>query len=47
LVSGTCDLTSIAKDGVIHGDRVLAGNVVRRGFVTNEHRYLVIGQAPV
>lgn len=27
-------------------NRVLAGNVDRRGFVTNEHRYLAIGQAP-
>ena len=26
--------------------KVLAGNVDRRGFVTNEHRYLAIGQAP-
>jgi SAM-dependent methyltransferase len=28
-------------------NKVLAGNVDRRGFVTNEHRYLAIGQAPV
>ena len=27
-------------------NEVLAGNVDRRGFVTNEHRYLAIGQAP-
>jgi 2-polyprenyl-3-methyl-5-hydroxy-6-metoxy-1,4-benzoquinol methylase len=27
-------------------NQVLAGNVDRRGFVTNEHRYLAIGQAP-
>ncbi len=27
-------------------NKVLAGNVDRRGFVTNEHRYLAIGQAP-
>jgi hypothetical protein len=26
-------------------NKVLAGNVDRRGFVTNEHRYLAIGQA--
>ena len=26
--------------------KVLAGNMDRRGFVTNEHRYLAIGQAP-
>jgi SAM-dependent methyltransferase len=28
-------------------NKVLAGNVDRRGFVTNEHRYLAIGQAAV
>jgi hypothetical protein len=28
-------------------NKVLARNVDRRGFVTNEHRYLAIGQAPV
>jgi hypothetical protein len=28
-------------------NKVLAGNVDRRGFVTNEHRYLAIGRAPV
>jgi len=28
-------------------NKVLAGNVDRRGFVTNEHRYLAIGQAPL
>jgi hypothetical protein len=28
-------------------NKVLAGNVDGRGFVTNEHRYLAIGQAPV
>jgi protein-L-isoaspartate O-methyltransferase len=27
-------------------NKVLAGNVDKRGFVTNEHRYLAIGQAP-
>lgn len=27
-------------------NKVLAGNVDPRGFVTNEHRYLAIGQAP-
>lgn len=27
-------------------NKILAGNVDRRGFVTNEHRYLAIGQAP-
>ena len=27
-------------------NEVLAGNVDRRGFVTNEHRYLAIAQAP-
>ena len=27
-------------------NKMLAGNVDRRGFVTNEHRYLAIGQAP-
>ncbi|HUB40337.1 MAG TPA: class I SAM-dependent methyltransferase [Streptosporangiaceae bacterium] len=27
-------------------NEILAGNVDRRGFVTNEHRYLAIGQAP-
>jgi hypothetical protein len=27
--------------------KVLAGNVDPRGFVTNEHRYLAIGQAPL
>lgn len=25
-------------------NRVLAGNVDRRGFVTNEHRYLAVAQ---
>ncbi|HEY2076066.1 MAG TPA: methyltransferase domain-containing protein [Streptosporangiaceae bacterium] len=28
-------------------NKILAGNVDGRGFVTNEHRYLAIGQAPV
>jgi hypothetical protein len=28
-------------------NKVLAGNVDGRGFVTNEHRYLAIGQAPL
>ncbi len=28
-------------------NKILAGNVDDRGFVTNEHRYLAIGQAPV
>ena len=27
-------------------NRVLAGNVDERGFVTNEHRYLAIAQSP-
>jgi len=27
-------------------NRVLAGNVDERGFVTNEHRYLAIAQCP-
>jgi SAM-dependent methyltransferase len=37
--------TALASAAVFN--RVLAGNVDRRGFVTNEHRYLAIGQAPV
>ena len=28
-----------------HLNEILAGNVDDRGFVTNEHRYLAIGQA--
>ena len=27
-------------------DEILAWNVDERGFVTNEHRHLAIGQAP-
>ena len=36
--------TALASAAVFN--QVLAGNVDRRGFVTNEHRYLAIGQAP-
>jgi hypothetical protein len=35
--------SALASAAVLN--RVLAGNVDERGFVTNEHRYLVIAQA--